>query len=105
MPLLSKHNITCTQSLWFQAELALIAKEIIYNWLFCIMITICIFKSLSQTIYWQETVPEDIYPFKLIKEDGIHGSCTTYHTRVNITEDIRSGDNSALVSLQQAIDK
>ncbi|ELU11827.1 hypothetical protein CAPTEDRAFT_95451 [Capitella teleta] len=50
---------------------------------------------------------DDPYPVHPIKDEvhGIFGSCLTYKTRVNITEDIRDSDCTPKLTLEQAEEK
>ncbi|UYV78261.1 GTF3C1 [Cordylochernes scorpioides] len=52
-------------------------------------------------VFEPETLPEDLYPIKVIDDNGIRGSCATYLSRQNVTSCIRDGDK-VLLSLAQA---
>ncbi|XP_051982502.1 general transcription factor 3C polypeptide 1-like isoform X3 [Xyrauchen texanus] len=51
-----------------------------------------------------EADPEDVYPMSVVTDDpdGIQGSCLYYRERTDITDQIRTAELKALVTLEQA---
>ncbi|KAK3104219.1 hypothetical protein FSP39_025394, partial [Pinctada imbricata] len=65
----------------------------------------CVDPHTGYLVEYDLGTESDIYPIEIISDDNIQGSCSTYKTRKDVTDDVRDKRYQPKLSLQEVMDK